>query len=209
MTEKLYDQAKKEIESLKQENQELLFRDNKLKQQIKELEKELISKELTSKPTKKPLPEFKFYERRVEQRRKKNIPIEVDRRSGQDRRRGLRYVRPEFEMIFSDFYPRDKIVHPLILKSDSNKILDAYWELWHVILGYDLKKIKNIRDIYIYPKTRDDILKTVDDKGFFKKGIVVTRSGGGLVYLDSIFLKDPENKDQYYVFIIVDQFQEG
>lgn len=204
----MYEDAQNKIKDLEREIEVFKKREHKSRLQIKEFEKELRHKKLSARPISNPLPELTFFNRRVEERRKEDIPVEVDRRSGYDRRKGLRYVRPEFNVIFNDFYPKDRIIHPLILKSNSDRILDAYWELWHLILGYDLKKIKNIREIYLVPEVRDEIIKSVDEKGFYKKGIAVSRSGGGRLIMDSIFIKDPESKQEYYVFLIIDEFQE-
>lgn len=198
-TKERYEKILVELKACKQRNKELAQINRELKEDIRCLKKGQSYNQL---------PILTFVDRRVEQRRKKDIPVKEDRRSGQDRRQFMRYIRPEFQMIFNDFYPKNKIVHPIILKSDSDRILDAYWELWHVILGYDLRKIEDIRKIYLTPEIRDEIINEVEKKGFCKKGISVSRSGGGFLFLDSIFVKDPENRGEYYVFIIIDKFQE-
>ena len=138
-------------------------------------------------------------------RRQKNVSVNVERRNGNNRNKYF-FIKPEYKKLFNNFFPKDRIIHPLVLKSDQNKVIAAYWELWEALLGYDLRKISKVRSLYTNPYQRDNILKQIDNNGFTRQTIRLKSVYKEQIDFDALFIQIKNERYRYYIFLIINGF---
>jgi hypothetical protein len=87
----------------------------------------------------------------------------------------------------------------LRLVSNRHLILACQWELWSVLLDYNLKEFHFARDIYLRPEQRDEVFEEVEKEGHARRIVHITRSDGRVVDMDIIYYK--HGNGFYYTFV--------
>ena len=132
------------------------------------------------------------------------MSVPIERRSGDDRRRrhshmpdvlvACRRVRDALKDWIWDHGGSD--VARII--SNEDRIIQAHWEMWKHILGYDVREIHKAEDLYISPEERQQIKEEVKKDGVARMVARIVRADGTVLRMDIFML---QKEERYYSFI--------
>lgn len=144
------------------------------------------------------------------ERRLKTVPVEVERRSGEDRRKAegdappiLSFMCRQHRDAFAEWIQEYGATDRVRLISDKKNIRHCQWELWSILLDYDLKNIDLARDIYLIPEQRDEVFQEVVEKGYARRIVHITRADGRVVDLDIVYCQEGAVFSTYVKFLKV------
>ena len=129
----------------------------------------------------------------------------AERRSGEERRRVQReisvliFASRNIRRAFEDWALDHGSTDVLRLVSNRHRILACQWELWSVLLDYNLKEVDFARDVYLNPEQRDEVFEEVEKVGYARRIVHITRSDGRVVDMDIIYYK--HGNGYYYTFV--------
>lgn len=137
-----------------------------------------------------------FVERRSgKERRKKQIPVKIDRRSDSERRAanynqfGVDFMCQEIKTAFMDWSVTNRPISQLGLISNKDRVLRCEWGLWKAILRYDLRDIDFTRDVYVDPLERDKIFKELNNTKSVRRTIRIKGGDGAVIVADAVFAR--------------------
>ncbi|MCW7755464.1 hypothetical protein OOT00_15925 [Desulfobotulus sp. H1] len=128
----------------------------------------------------------------------------VERRSGTGRRRRGSFVP---DVLVACRRIRDALVEwtrehggtdVARIISDEERILEAHWEMWKHVLGYDIREIHKAEDLYISPEERQQIRDEVRRDGSARRVARIIRADGTVLRIDIFMI---QKKARYHSFI--------